>query len=167
MQVAARMAEIRTGRPWTALFRDRVAGPLGLTATRYTSETNPRVAGGATSSARDYIRILRMEMNGGELGGRRVLSAQAVRTMEADQRRGAVIEYTPHKDDRGYGIGVWRDRVAADGTALQVSSQGAFGFSPWLDRDGKVVAVLAVQARLSDVYDFVERLQPVVREAAR
>jgi hypothetical protein len=55
--------------------------------------------------------------------------------------------------------------VAPDGRALQVSSQGAFGFSPWIDRERGVAGVFVVQDALPRLYGDVAELQRLVREA--
>jgi CubicO group peptidase (beta-lactamase class C family) len=169
MTVAARLAEVATGSAWAALFDARVRAPLDLTATTFGASANPRVSGGAVSTGREYARFLQMLLGDGAYRGRRVLPAAAVAAMEADQTRGARIAYSPHRrygaGDVRYGIGVWRDRVAPDGRALQVSSQGAFGFSPWIDRERGVAAVFVVQDALPRVYGDVAELQRLVREA--
>jgi serine-type D-Ala-D-Ala carboxypeptidase/endopeptidase len=164
MQVAARVAEVAAGREWEALFRTRLVEPLGMTRTRVRA-TNPRVAGGACSTRDDYLRFLRMVLANGAWEGRRVLSAAAVREMELDQSAGARIAYTPHPDTRRYGIGMWRDRTDPAGRATQLSSQGALGFSPWIDRERNIAAVLALDDQLRDLYPFVEELQRRVRDA--
>ena len=169
MQLAGHLAERAAAKPWGELFRERVATPLGLTATSFGSGANPRIAGGAVSSGQEYARFLRMLLAHGRYGGRQVLPAEAVRLMELDQTRGARIVFSPHarygSPDVRYGIGVWRDRVAPDGTALQVSSQGAFGFSPWIDREHDVAGVFVVQHQLPAVYRGVDEIQRLVREA--
>ncbi|MCB1340436.1 MAG: beta-lactamase family protein [Pseudooceanicola sp.] len=43
------------------------------------------------STAPDYLRFLRMVLNGGALDGQRVLSPEAVRTMSTDQMRGLTL----------------------------------------------------------------------------
>lgn len=169
MQVAGRMAEVAAGRSWSQLFEQRLSVPLGLTATTPGRGANPRVAGGVISTGHDYARLLQMALAGGTWSGQRVLPAAAVAEMERDQTRGAEIVFSPHlrygNDDVRYGIGVWRDRVAADGRALQVSSQGAFGFSPWIDRERGVAGVFVARDALPRVYDTVEAVQRLVREA--
>jgi serine-type D-Ala-D-Ala carboxypeptidase/endopeptidase len=164
MHVAGHVAEVASGRDWAALLRTRLAEPLGMTGTGIRA-VNPRIAGGAWSTRDDYLRFLRMLLADGMGEGRRVLAASSVREMERDQTAGARIAFTPHPYTRRYGIGVWRDRVAPDGRALQLSSQGAFGFSPWVDRERNIAAVLAVDDQLRDLYPFVDELQRRVRAA--
>ena len=168
MQVAGRLAELASGRSWQALFEARVASPLGLVVTGFGEGANPRIAGGAVSTGREYATFLRLLLADGRWGGRELLPATAVREMERDQTAGARIVASPHAQygaSPRYGLGVWRDRVAADGAALQVSSQGALGFSPWLDRERGVAAVFVAREGLPGVYASVTELQALLRQA--
>ena len=49
---------------------------------------NRRPAGGVISTATDLLRFARLHMNGGEIDGRRMLSADAAREMQTPQARG-------------------------------------------------------------------------------
>jgi CubicO group peptidase (beta-lactamase class C family) len=49
---------------------------------------NRRPAGGVISTSTDLLRFARLHMNGGEIDGRRVLSAGAAREMQTPQARG-------------------------------------------------------------------------------
>lgn len=106
-----RLVEVISGRPLETYFRERIFTPLGMGETFYnvpedkrarvvtvhrrtgdgtfTVEpvqpplTNPRPIGGGglSSTAADYIRFLRMVLNGGALDGARVLSSDTVALM--------------------------------------------------------------------------------------
>jgi CubicO group peptidase (beta-lactamase class C family) len=169
MQVAGRVAEVAGGQSWSRLWEARIAGPLELTATTFGRGRNPRVAGGMVSTGREYARLLQMALGDGVWNGRRILPAAAVAEMERDQTRGARIVFSPHArytdHEVRYGIGVWRDRVGADGRALQVSSQGAFGFSPWIDRERGIAGVFVTRNALPRVYARVAEVQRHVRQA--
>lgn len=138
MQVAGRIAEVVSGRSWADFFHDRIAAPLGMNDTFYGGGSNPLIAGGARSTARDYARFVAMLSQGGHLGNAHVLSPQAVATMQRDQTNGARIVSSPYGGFPGlentrYGVGEWL--TAQDpysDRAFVVSSQGAFGFSPWV-----------------------------------
>lgn len=106
----------------------------------------PRVcyAGGAglLSTAEDYARFLIMLLQGGELGGIRVLSPKSVELMTADHM-GSLY------GSQGYGLGFWvMDRLGRSG---QLGSVGAYGWggayhtSYWVDPAEKLVAVLMTQ----------------------
>jgi len=163
MQVAGRIAEVATGQTWAQIFNERIISPLGLASTFYWPPSNPQVAGGVISRLADYAKFLQMSLAGGTFGSQQVLSTAAIGEMEEDQTNGAPIVYTPHPDSRRYGIGLWRDEVSGTGQAIQVSSQGKFGMSPWVDRDRRYFGIFFVQDELADVYLLVAQTQYAVR----
>ena len=166
MHVAARAAEVATGRAWVDLFEERIAGPLGMTQTAYISSTNPWIGGGLVSSAPDYTAFLQMVAAGGVYEGQRVLSQAAIDAMLADQsgvESGVPVLFSPFSryaggdpdvptDRVGYGVGVWREQLGADGALRQASSPGAFGFSPWVDLDRGLGGALVVRDSGPDVF---------------
>lgn len=163
-QVAGRLAEIVSGKSWNSLFEEKIQRPLNMTNTNYESSLNPRIAGGAVSTLQDYTNLLQMHLNGGVFNSKRILSTQAVEEMQRDQTRGLPIRLSPHQDNRRYGLGVWRDIVDNKGRAIQLSCQGAFGFSPWIDRQRNLIGVFLVRNRLRTVFPVVEQLQENVRD---
>ncbi len=175
MQVAGRVAEIATGESWVDLFEARIAAPLGLSRTAYTRTTNPRISGGMITSADEYGTYLQMLLNGGVHDGQTILAPEAVDALLADQTQGAPVVYSPFTAYDGYpglapassiryGIGVWREHVAPDGTLLEASSPGAFGLCPWIDTERQLVGVLLVQDRLPDVVGTYLELKRLVRD---
>ncbi len=160
MHVAGRVAEVVSGMGWNDLFAARIATPLGMTGTDYAglgNGNNPRIAGGAQSTLRDYARFVEMLENGGVFRGRRVLSRQAVATMLHDQTGGVPVTSIPPGYDgefRGYGIGCWMERVDAQGASLEVVSPGAFGFTGFVDLERGTHGVFMVQSlnQLTDAY---------------
>lgn len=161
MQVAGRLAEIASGRRWDDLFRDEVATPLGMRDTDYAflstqpgdvETSNPRIAGGARSTLADYGRFLQAVLERGVVDGRVWLSAGMIDQMAEDQTRGAPVISTPLPSARGYGIGQWRQRVDAAGQATLLSSPGAFGFYPAVDRAAQYAAVFLTFDQFEDIY---------------
>jgi CubicO group peptidase (beta-lactamase class C family) len=151
--VAARIAEVVTGRPWVTVFYEQVARPTGLGSTFFAGGANPNPAGSALSSLSDYTRFLRMIWNRGVIDGRRVLAASSVAEMERDQTNGAaMVGASPHRKDLGsrYGLGEWYDALGPAPGAYEVNSPGAFGFHPWLDRSRDVYGVYAVLDQAQD-----------------
>ena len=174
MQVAGRVAEIVEAKPWEEIFQQRIARPLALTTMTYGSSANPFIAGSVRSSLDDYVRFLQMILNRGVVNGRTILSAASVDEMQKDQTRGAAIGFTPYEKygylDAGlpstrYGLGEWRERVDATGRAVEVSSQGAFGFSPWIDKERMLVGVLMLRSSLIQVMPVYLDLKQIVRTA--
>jgi CubicO group peptidase (beta-lactamase class C family) len=174
MQVAGRVAEIVEGKAWEEIFQKRMAQPLALTTMTYGSSANPLIAGGVRSSLDDYVHFLQMILNRGVLNGRMILSAASVDEMQKDQTRGAAIGFTPYEKygyldpalpSTRYGLGEWLERVDATGRTVEVSCQGAFGFSPWIDKERMLVGVLMVSSSLVQVMPVYLDLKQIVRTA--
>jgi CubicO group peptidase (beta-lactamase class C family) len=163
MQVAGRIAEVASGKTWAQLFADQVKTPLGMNSTFYWPIANPQIGGGVLTTMGDYAKMLQVMHQGGVSGADQILSGASVAAMEADQTGGVPIWYSPHFDDTRYGVGVWRDIVGAGGQAVQVSSQGKFAMSPWLDRERRYYAIFFVQDDFVGLYSFVHGLQAEVR----
>lgn len=187
MHVGGRMAEVASGLTvgsgscWDTLFQRNVARPLGLTRTSWDIKglydtDNPRIDGGVFSTAEEYLLLTRMVLGRGMLDGKRILSETSIDSMLADQTRGARIGYTPYlgmeyafpgiKNTR-YGIGVWRERIdTATGRALEVASQGRFGWSPWVDFERQYCGVLAVKSNsVVSIYPSYMKIKQLIREA--
>lgn len=170
MQVVGRVAEIVTGKSWNTLFKEKVTEPLGMTKTRYAGAlvgNVPRIAGGVISSGADALKLLEMISNRGMYKGKRILSAESVDLMLADQTGNSSIGYSPFtkykrnmqtSKDARYGIGNW---VIKDINGITINvSPGAFGFTPWVDLKNNYYGVIAVQSAFPKV-------MPVFWEAVR
>jgi CubicO group peptidase (beta-lactamase class C family) len=152
--VAAAIAEAVSGTPFTTLFWERLSLPLGATSTFMTGGTNPNPAGNGRSTMHDYARFVRMLWNGGEIDGTRILSEAAVAEMQSDQTNGApVVVASVIRKALGsrYGLGSWYDVLDPATGAYEVSSPGAFGFHPWIDRQRDLYGVYVVEAAADDV----------------
>ncbi len=161
MHVAGRMAEVATGKSWNELFVEKIATPLGMEQTdffAYGPTDNPRPAGDARSSVDEYARFLRMVLQRGTVDGKQILSASSVTEMHQDQTGGARITYTIYERHAAldptllqarYGIGMWREKIDDRGQLLEASSQGALGFSPWIDVKRNLAGVLSIRSSFS------------------
>jgi len=152
MQVAGRMAELATSKDWEILFEEKIAKPLRMTSTHFTPVDttgghNPMLAGGARCALHDYANFLSMIYNSGVFEGKRILSLNAIKEMQADQIGNAHVypnEYVEHArgsaqrpaDKRKdiYGLGEWREEVNAKGEAILISSPSWAGAYPWIDK---------------------------------
>lgn len=117
---------------------------LGKTPT--SRDRFPAANGGLFSTAPDYARFCQMILNGGELEGRRYLSANAVRTMTTPQAGDVSTGFTPG-NTWGLGWCVVREPQGPSG-ALSAGSfghGGAFGTQAWIDPQRKLAYVLMVQ----------------------
>lgn len=171
MQIAGRVAEVATGKDWQTLFRERVAQPLGLTATDYDYKgptRNPRISGGGRSTVSDSMKFLSMLMQDGMYEGRRVLSAHAVEEMLRDQTGGAPIVESPFARAglgdaklalNRYGIGNWLEEPDGSGRSTWHSSPGALGWTPLIDTSRKLQVVIGVEALRGFQPHYVEARQ--------
>jgi CubicO group peptidase (beta-lactamase class C family) len=174
MQVAGRMAELATGKAWDDIFIDEMVVPLGLIATDFaTSSTepgyvrtpNPRIAGGVRSTLEDYGKAVDMVLAYGCLDtsfpdnclpGRRFLARATIELMARDRTVGTIdISRPPTATGYGYGLGQWIDPASP----LIVSSPGAFGFTPWVDRVNHIAGVFLVDDLNTRVTDDINDIR--------
>ena len=103
------------------------------------------LGGGARTTLQDYANFLSMIFNNGVFKGKRILSVNAIRNMQADQvlyakvNPGEFVENARaslRKDI--YGLGEWRDEVNAEGEATLISSPSWAGAYPWIDKKNNV-----------------------------
>ena len=177
MQIAGRAAEVLTGRDWQTLFNERIAAPLGLTATDYQYQgptQNPRISGGGRSTVGDYMKLLTMIYQRGVYNGQRILSARAIDAMLGDQTRGVSIIDSPyqsyaHLDPQApanrYGIGNWLLDVDSQYRSLQNGSQGAFGWSPLIDASRNLLVVVGVHNLLANFEPYYYRMTSILQSA--
>ncbi len=163
-QVAARVVEVITGKSWETLFKEKIADPCGMTNTDFGNKAYKNIGDGAYGTAGDYMKFLHMVLHNGTVNGRRVLSTEMVEEMISDQTGDIPVGYTPYRftsaqNSRYYGLGTWLDRIQInDDIATEISSQGARGFTPWINTCKGVAAVFAT-------YGDLKELQPMILEA--
>lgn len=177
MHAGGRIAEIVSGKSWNELFLERIAAPLGMSQTdflAYGPTSNPRPAGDARSSVDEYARFLQMILQRGRFDGKQILAAGSVAEMHKDQTGGARIAYTIYEkhaqlDQRlllaRYGVGMWREKTDESGQLLELSSQGALGFSPWIDVERNLAGVLSVRSSFSKALPDYLAVKEQVRRA--
>ena len=177
-QVAGAAVEAVTGERWSALFDQRIAGPLGMTHTYWEhlptrgvapSDTlDPLLQGGVVTTAQDYARFLTMLAQDGSADGKRILSTGAVDAMETAQTLGLPMAYKPPGAGHGgpqYALGNWCERWSADRRCTLVSSPGAFGTYPWIDRQSGLYGIFFTHARLPRIVDDLVRARTAILEA--
>jgi CubicO group peptidase (beta-lactamase class C family) len=145
MQVVGRICEIATGKSWGALARELLFDPLGMTTADYLYfDPNPAIAGGARCSPEDYLKFLRMILrNGLSSTGTPVMSSRSVQEFFTNQTLGLPEYYSPwppsfyypYLQRPDYGVGSWiLAQNPLSGAVEEVTSPGAFGTFPWVDR---------------------------------
>jgi len=177
LQVVGALVEQATGRSWTDLFDERIAHPLGLTHTSWSSAfrppqpgpvRNPNLQGGVITTADDYARFLTMLAQGGVFRGHRVLSASAIDAMETAQTIGKPMGYIPPGaagKTLQYALGNWCEVVGADGRCIMASSPGMLGAYPWIDRSSGLYGVFFLNRRLPLVANELREARQIILKA--
>lgn len=144
LQIAGAVIEKISGKSFETLFAERLAGPLQMKQTDFGHKPVALPAGGASSTAEDYLNFLIMILQKGQFKGRQVLSAASVAEMQrnliTDQVR---IAYSPAEAGLtvGYALGEWVMENGQNGSRT-VSSPGLFGSFPWVDKEKGYCAIL-------------------------
>lgn len=175
MHAAGAAAELAGQQSWNTLFQQRIANPLGFTVTNYslTTPSNPRIAGGAESNAREFGRFTEMLRRGGlhatPSGDVRVLSQASVNQMFTRQPAlGIPIANSPLEGSSDYGVGVWLDQRDASGQLIGAIAAGARGFSSWIDFDDQYVGTLSTDLSASgNVIPWLSQVRSAAERAIR
>jgi len=187
LQVAARMAEVVTGQAWQALFDEILARPFGLSAAAlyYTyprqsiGQLNPLIAGGLRMSMNEYALLLELGLHRGALGN---VTVGTPELFDAQLREPFDVTITPEGSPLlalgvpfHYGLTAWLECDTPRTGCERASSPGAFGFTPWFDRDAGYVAIIGMEIGPSTMdtpsgavgfaVALEQALQPLIPEA--
>lgn len=145
LQIASAVMEKISGKSFETLFAERLALPLQMKNTDFGKSNVALPAGGAYSTAEDYLNFLTMILQKGLFNGKRILSEKSVRDMQVNRVTPAVkVAYMPAEaGDFGYGFGEWvMETAVANNQPKAVCSPGLFGSFPWVDNQKAYCAIL-------------------------
>lgn len=136
----------------------------------------PQGNGGLYSTGPDYARFCQMLLNGGKLGGRRYLSAAAMKFLTTPQTGDLPTGFFQteafgrHGMNYGWGIGTCVLRTPHEGVAAMLSPGtyghgGAWGTQAWIDPVKGVAYILMVQ-RANFPNSDASEVRRVFQEAA-
>jgi serine-type D-Ala-D-Ala carboxypeptidase/endopeptidase len=180
LHVAARMAEVASGRTWQQLVRERLTDPLGLPADvrfyTYPNQglgvANPLVAGGMRASAHDYAKLLGLIYHKGRLGNVTLANPALFDEQAREPYPGVVIGSSPAQSQGWsfrYGLAAWLQCATPAVGCAVLSSPGAFGFTPWIDRSAGYYATVAMEETIGSGAAFGTALsvllEPHIRRA--
>jgi len=182
LAVAGRMAEVVTGKTWNDLFAEQLRTPLGLPAevTYYTApnqlmgQQNPLVAGGLVVSMNEYAPLLGLLFRRGLLSGQRIIRDDLFTDQAKTPYPSAVIGESPMQQAGYpylYGLTAWLECDTPATGCQVISSPGAFGFTPWIDRDAGYYAIIGTLNTTSSgkvvkaSVDTAQQLKPAIRAA--
>jgi serine-type D-Ala-D-Ala carboxypeptidase/endopeptidase len=182
LHVAARMAEVATGNSWAEIFATQLRTPLGLgadmlyyTAPRQsTGMLNPLIAGGLRATMNEYARVLQLEFNRGLWDGNRLIADSLFTLQGTEPYPDAVIGNSPFQSiglNFHYGLAAWLECPPPAANCDVISSPGAFGFTPWVDREAGYYAMIAMEGDdlqagiVKFSVDLAQQLKPMIRDA--
>lgn len=177
LAVAGRMAEVVTAQPWNQIFATQIRDPLGLPSDiayyanplKATGTDNPLLAGGLRLSMNEYERILHFVFDKGVWNGSPLLAPALFDTQTVMPYPDVVIGKSPAEIDARYGLTAWLECSTPATGCSTISSPGAFGFTPWLDRSAGYYAILGMEARDNHRTHFgselEQQLKPLIVEA--
>ena len=143
LQIAAAVIEKISGSNFKTLFEERIARPCNMMHTDFGSKPVPLAAGGAISTANDYINFLEMILNKGKYNGKQVIKSVSVEAMQRNYADGKKVIYSPaNANDWGYGLGEWVMKDATGKPSDAVTSPGLFGSFPWVDNKKQYAGML-------------------------
>jgi serine-type D-Ala-D-Ala carboxypeptidase/endopeptidase len=183
LHVAARMAEVAAGQSWTNLFAAQLKAPLGLTSPdlqwftaprQGIGTSNPLIAGGLRATMNEYARFLALDFNRGVYQGNPLIGGELFTAQATEPFPNAVIGNSPFVNagiDFHYGLAAWLECAPPAVNCAVLSSPGAFGFTPWFDRDGGYYAILGMEVIESQsgitafAVSLAQDLKPLIRAA--
>lgn len=149
--MAARVLEIITRRGFEQIVAERITRPMQMRSTNYSNFNAVNPAGGAQSSAQDYITFLGMLLNQGMYNGKRILSENAIAAMETTWTTSQMIRSAPSSlQGLQYGLGQWILATDMAGKPTVVASPGLFGTWPLIDRCRGYAMVLVTQQEMNE-----------------
>lgn len=155
LHVAARMAEVAVGADWNDIFDQQIRQPLQLasefgfySAPRQgigANPINPLIAGGMRASMNDYQSVLRFVYQKGQWQGSQLLAPAIFDTQAIEPFPDVIVGNTPSALHARYGLTAWLECATPATGCSTISSPGAFGFTPWLDRAAGYYAILGME----------------------
>ena len=180
LHVAARMAEVITGETWDAIVQRQLRAPLGLPAEfryyTYPQQTsglvNPLIAGGLRASVDEYARVLGLVFQKGRVDGQQLVSATLFDQQSREPYPNVIVGASPARAaglDFRYGLTAWLECATPATGCNSLDSAGAFGFTPWIDRDANYYAILGMELSPGSGTQFAlplqQQLKPLIAQA--
>ncbi len=154
LNIAARICEIVTKKPFDRIAQEKLFRPLGMKQTSFSNESGvgaPNPSGGARSTADDYGKFLNMIIAGGTVNGRKFLSTESIALMKSVQVEAGKMKFAPaNASGFSYGLGVWLQETDEKGNGIVISSPGLFGTWPIIDFKKKYAAIIFTKDLLNE-----------------
>jgi CubicO group peptidase (beta-lactamase class C family) len=185
IEVLSRVVEVVSGMTFDQFLKQRIFDPLGMSDTYFnipenkqarllqlyrrqgnewqkqptpaflTSRTYFSGAAGLMSTAHDYLHFEQMLVNGGEYGGKRLLSPKSVQLMAMDHANGLFHGTRGTDDGVAFGLTVYVTTDEAKASRWRTKGSfgwaGAFGTITWSDPKEELTGVLMIQQANEEV----------------
>jgi CubicO group peptidase (beta-lactamase class C family) len=133
--IVGRVLEVVGKKKFDVLIKQKLFNPMTMRKSSFTTLDGSALdpAGGATTTADDYMKFLVMLLNNGIYAGKQILSEAAVKELLQIRTTSSIIKFAP-KAAAGlnYALGSWVIEES-DGKATALSSLGLFGTWPVID----------------------------------
>ncbi|MBS1767091.1 MAG: serine hydrolase [Acidobacteria bacterium] len=184
LRIAARMAEVATGKSWAQIFQEQVHDPFqwnpnSIYLTNHPTGQNPDPAGDLSCTGVDYMRFVAMELRGGVDNGATFLQPATWTDQRTDGFGSTTtISGSPFmqhfNEPIHYALGNWIGTAngqpeSAANPAIWYGSTGSFGWCPWVTADGTYGAI--IETRMPDggngflSENLKAQLDPLIRAA--
>jgi CubicO group peptidase (beta-lactamase class C family) len=136
------LLSLRSGLPVSFRVGDNCTMDSTITLAQCVADlaTRPLVAGGLRLTTQEYACCLGVVYNRGTYQGQRLLASALVDQMGVDPFPAASTGSSPYERfglSREYGLTAWLECTTPASSCQDITSPGAFGFTPWIDRDGR------------------------------
>ncbi len=151
--LAERMTEIATEKEWKIIFQKKIAKPLALKNTEFSSN------GEFSTCAKDYLKFLNMFSHDGIYNGKRVMSENAILTIESNQGNPLsksseyVMNARQMKSNKAYGLGIFLEEIDKNGKPTLIGCPDKDGTYSWIDRKNQVYGLILGKANPKVVKD--------------
>jgi CubicO group peptidase (beta-lactamase class C family) len=133
--IAARVLEILSKRKFDLLIKQKLFNPLGMRKTSFSTMDNsaPNPAGGAVSTADDYMRFLVMLLNNGKHEGKQIISEESISLLKEIHIGPDKMKYAPKvAEGLSYAPGGWVVEQK-NGKTSALAAPGLGGVWPMID----------------------------------
>ncbi|HVS95991.1 MAG TPA: serine hydrolase domain-containing protein [Puia sp.] len=166
--IAARVLEVVSKKPFERLIRERITSPLKMRGTLFSNEvggcTNP--SNGAQSTANDYLNFLTMLLNKGTFEGKRILSEKAVQEMETAQFAGLPAKFMPAGLQGAHvALGSYITSTSASGASTAFVCPDLLGTAAFLDNCRNYSAIIIVEKPVEEKKPLYQNLMNLLGEA--
>ena len=164
--IAARVLEVISKKGYDRLIQERLLRPLKMRGSSFGNDEGGAVnpAGGARSTALDYINFLSMLLNKGMFEGKQILSEKSIAEMETSQFVQLPVKYIPKLDEgKHYGLGEWIEDLKSDGSSSVIGCNNLMGVYPFIDRCRNYAAIIIVpKPKEEQNKDFYKKLKEAI-----